>query len=205
MSELKICSDFCDFYDKLSTEGSLVTYKRYLSECKQRGVALQYLRNLGVKTIEIRQVSKYIPIDGDLVVYTDPMLHSGNGKRIMSVIDAQRSYNNYVASIYIRSTDPLTVKYLQIGKRRFNLYYRKRQELTLDAGDLVDIREIPSDYNRLIALPIYSIDYIQYNNEMLATDFNEVQNLHNIGFERFMTAEQIINEIRDSILIYNKA
>ena len=52
---------------------------------------------------------------------------------------------------------------------------------------------------------IYSIDYIQYNNEMLATDFNEVQNLHNIGFERFMTAEQIINEIRDSILIYNKA
>lgn len=205
MSELRIDSDFHDFYDKLSTEGSLIKYRRYLSECKQRGVALKYLRSLGIKTIELKQASNFIPSDGNLVVYTNPMLHNGMGKQIMTVDDAQRRYANYAASIYIQSDNLITVKYLQIGKRRFNLYYRKKELVTLDTGELISVQEISSEYNRLIALPIYSIDYIPINNEMVAIDFNEVQRLDKLGVEKYMRAEDIIEEVRESILIYNKA
>lgn len=205
MSELRIDSDFTDFYDKLSKEDSLVTYRRYLSDCKQRGIDLGYLKSLGVKTIDIQPVSSYNIFDGDIVVYTNPMGHNGTGKKIMTVSAAQRSYSNCVASRYIEAPDPISIKYLQIGKRRINIYFRKTEKYTLDPGDIISIQELNPEYNRLIALPIYSIDYISDGGEMRATDFNEVQRLDKLNLEGYISSEEIIQEIKNSILIYNKA
>lgn len=205
MSELRINSDFTDFYDKLSKEDSLVTYSRYLSDCKQRGIALGYLRSLGVKTIDIHPVNSFTIFDGNIVVYTNPMSHGGAGKKIMTVTAAQRSYLNCIASKYIEAPDPISIKYLQIGKRRINIYFRKTERYTLDPGDIIDIQEMNPEYNRLIALPIYSIDYISDGGEMRATDFNEVQKLDKLNLNGYISEREIIQEIRDSILIYNKA
>jgi serine/threonine protein kinase len=203
MNDLCIKSDFSDFYDELHNEKSNFIYNRFLSECKQRGTALKYLRSIGIKTIDIKPVNTYFSTDGKIVVYTNPKGHNSNGKKIMSVDDAVIQYNNCIASKYIESND-ITVKYLQIGKRRFTLYFKKDSQYTLELGQLVDISEAPSDYNRLIGLPIFSIDYIAIDNEMVATDFNEVENLQRIGIDKVLGKENVIEEIRGALITYNK-
>lgn len=203
MSGLCIKSDYTDFYDALSNNNSIITYNRYLSQCRQRGSALKYLRGLGIKTLDIKQVNQFFRGDGPIVVYKDPMGHGGNGKDIMTVDEAMQSYSNCVASNYY-NTDGFTIKYLQIGKRRFSLCFKKNEIETLDMGTLVDIKEISSEYNRLIGLPIFSIDYISNGREMIATDFNEVENLHKLGMDKYISASDVITEIIDALTVYNK-
>lgn len=203
MSGLCIKSDYTDFYDVLSNNNSIITYNRYLSQCKQRGSALKYLRSLGIKTLDIRQVNQFFRGDGPIVVYKDPMGHHGNGKAIMSVDEAMQYYSNCVASNYYNK-DGFTIKYLQIGKRRFSLCFNKNETETLDVGTLIDIKENTSEFNRLIGLPIFSIDYISNGCEMIATDFNEVENLHNINMDRYLDSNTVITEIIDALTVYNK-
>lgn len=203
MSGLCIKSDYTDFYDVLSNNNSIITYNRYLSQCKQRGSALKYLRSLGIKTLDIKQVNQFFRGDGPIVVYKDPMGHHGNGKAIMSVDDAMQYYSNCVASNYYNK-DGFTIKYLQIGKRRFSLCFKKNEAGTLDVGTLIDIKENTSEFNRLIGLPIFSIDYISNGCEMIATDFNEVENLHNINMDRYLDSNTVITEIIDALTVYNK-
>lgn len=203
MSGLCIKSDYTDFYDVLSNDNSIITYNRYLNQCKQRGSALKYLRSLGIKTLDIKQVNQFFRGDGPIVVYKDPIGHGGMGKAIMTVDEAMQSYSNCVASKYY-NTDGFTIKYLQIGKRRFSLCFKKNESETLDMGTLVDIKEITPEYNRLIGLPIFSIDYISNGYDMIATDFNEVENLHNLGIDRYLDSNAVITEIIDALTVYNK-
>lgn len=203
MSNIKIISDFNDFYDELSSNEAVLKYNRMLKECKQRGTALKYLRSLNIQTVETKQVSQFYNDDELLVVYTDPFGHNGEGKRIMSVAEAKQSYSNCVASKYYVS-DGLSIKYLQIGKIKINLCYKKTIPVSLNMGTLVDLTIDNGDYNRLIGIPIFSIDYISVNNKMLATDFNEVENLGRLGIQSYLTKEQIVNEITNSLLTYNK-
>lgn len=203
MNSICIKSDFTDYYDILQDKNSILTYNRNLSECKQRGTALKYVRSLGLKTIEVKPVNQYISLDGSILVYTNPKLHNGEGKKIMTVDEAMQSYSNCIASKFYDNVSNV-VKFLQIGKRRFTLYFKKDSPYDLSHGKLVDIRESLSEYNRLIGLPILSIDYIEINGEMVATDFNEVENLKNLGIDEFIRPEDIIKEIKDSLIVYNK-
>lgn len=205
MCSINIISDFTDYYDVLKDDKSCITYKRMLSESKQRATALKELRRLSIKTLDIKSVNQFTRYDGPIVVYTNPNEHHGLGKRIMTVEEAQQSYSNCVASQYIESSGLMTIKFLQIGKRRFSLMYKKANTLSLDMGTLIDISESSQGYNNSIALPIYSIDYISVDNQMVATDFNEVENLGKLQIDRHLSKEDIINEIRESLLIYNKA
>jgi hypothetical protein len=204
MSGLCIKSDFTDYYDTLHNEDSAITYNRFISNSMQRGSALKYLRSLGIKTVDIKPVNQYFSTDGTIVVYTNPKGHNGTGKKILTVDEAQLYYGNCVASQYIESKDNLTIKFVQVGKRRFTLCFRKESPVSLDIGTLVDIKESSQEYNRLIGLPIFSIDYISSNNEMVATDFNEVQSLKQIGLDSCIGADSIIDEVRDAIITYNK-
>lgn len=204
MDSICIKSDFTDYYDRLQDSNSVLTYNRYLSESKQRGTALKYVRSLGIKTIELKPVNKFLSLDGKILVYTNPKLHNGEGKKILTVDEALQSYSNCIASKFYEDIE-LTVKFLQVGKRRFTLYFRKDNPYDLSCGKLVSINESTSDYNRLIGLPIFSIDYIQRHGEMIATDFNEVENIMRLGIDKIISAEDIIKEIKNSLIIYNKA
>lgn len=205
MSDLYIESDFTDFYDTISKEKSPIKYRRYISECKQRGTALKYLRSIGLSTIDIKPVNQYLDSDGLLVVYTDPKQHSGQGKKLLTVEEAKVMYNNCIASNYYKTENNLTIKYVQIGKRRFTLYFKKNENSNpLSMGDLINIQETQSEYNRLVGLPIFSIDYISVGDKMLATDFNEVQSLESLGMYNYIQKEDVIKEIIDSLITYNK-
>jgi hypothetical protein len=201
MSRLNITSDFKDYYD-LESADALVTYTRMLSDSKQRGIDLRYLRSIGVKTIEIKQVNQFVNDGGKLVVYTDPNKHGGKGKKILSVDEARQSYSNYIASKLYNVTT--TLKYLQVGKRRFKILFERDTFESLDAGKIVSVTELSNEYNRIIGLPIFSIDYIHDGIETIATDYNIVEDLSKLGFEAYMSSEEVRNEIYESLIVYNK-
>lgn len=201
-TSLCIKSDFVDYYDNLSSNTGII-YNRMISDVKQRGSALRYLRSLGVKTLDIKQVSNFSYLDGDLVVYTDSKKHHGNGKKIMSYEEALTYYSNYPASIYLEDSKGITIKVLQIGQRRFNLTFKK-EDKSLTEGKLIGISEMTPAFNMLIGLPIFSIDYVASGCEMIATDFNEVENLSRIGINNYISSDDVCKEIINSLYAYNK-
>ena len=203
MCKLCIQSDFKDFYDGLSADDSSTIYRRFVNECMQRGSALKYIRSIGIRTIEIKQVSKFFRGDGDIVVYTDPKGHNGTGKEIMTVDNAIQSYGNCIASRYYNDCE-LYIKYLQVGKKRYNICYKIDKDNPLSLGTIIDVKELNDEYNRRIGLPIFSIDYISDGQCMIATDFNEVENLEYIGMSKYLDAEYVKNEIIEALAIYNK-
>jgi hypothetical protein len=203
MTRLKIESDFKDFYDELSDQNSIITYKRFLSDSMQRGKALKYLRSIGIKTVEIRQVNTFIRDDSPIVVYTNPKGHNGTGKKLMNVDEAIRSYENYMGCKYLDFTSGVTIKYLQIGKRGFNLQFVKEGK-SLEMGRLTQVNEVKCNYNWSIRLPIFSIDYVSDGTSMVATDFNEVENLASLGMDRYISADDVLLEIRNALIRYNK-
>ena len=205
MYNIKIESDFTDYYDILSSNNSNIVYKRFSKDREQRAKDLKLLRTLGLKTLELKQVNQFIRDDEPIVVYTNPRGHDGSGKEIMSVDEAIKTYGNYTASKYLRPDGGHSLKYLQVGKQRFALYFKKEEDdISLKMGKLINIARADAEYNRLIGLPIYSIDFISHKGEMIATDFNCIENLQRLGINTILSEEEIISEITRSLIVYNK-
>ena len=59
MGNIKIVSDFSDYYDTISNDTSTIVYNRNISDCKQRGVALNFLKSRAIKTLELKPVSQF--------------------------------------------------------------------------------------------------------------------------------------------------
>ncbi len=203
MGSIKLISDFTDYYDNLCDDTSQIVYKRNLSDCMQRGSALNFLQSKSIKTVEVKPVSAFSNWDNKLVVYKNPMANHEEGKEIVDVNFAKQMYPNCLASKYIESDNFLTIKFLQLGRKRFTITYQG-SELSLDKGSIVDIAESVSGYNTDIPYPIFSINYISIDNVMVATDFNEIENLQLLNFETQVNSESVIEEIRQALIFYNK-
>ena len=200
----KLDSDFTDFYDKSINPEAQLVYHR-LRKIKARGKELAYLRNNGISTVEFGPFNRFSSDTKKLVVYTNPSLHNFLGKHIYSYDEVRLSYSNCVVSKFLDKCDGYTIKYLQVGKRRFRLmFHNPNYNDTLMEGDLVSIDEMEPSYNYPIGLPIYSIDYISDGREMQAVDFNEVQNLGQLGMDKYISAEEVVAEIHAALLAYNK-
>jgi len=203
MGDIKILSDYTDYYDKCSNDNASMIYKRFMKDSMQRGKALNTLRKLNIKTIETKSVKDLFPFAEYLVVYTNPNGHNGTGKRVVRADEAIKEYANYLSSVYHDDCD-LSVKYLHIGKKRIVLQYKKNEEFSLDKGDLIDVSMAADDFNYDIKIPIFSIDYIIVNDIMVATDFNEVENLKLLGIDKYCEEHEVIDLIKESILEYSK-
>ena len=196
-------TDFKDFYDHGFVSKSDIVYNRKISESKDKGEAINLLREVGINTIQIKPVSKFSYNIDELVVYTNPKLHGGKGKKVMKLYDASQMYGNYLASEYIKGTEGITIKVLHIGARRYRLTF-KNTSRDLKLGELIQIEKLSSAYNYDFMLPVFSIDYISDGMNTYAVDLNEVQNLEEIGMDKYITADEVIHEIYKSLIKYGK-
>lgn len=198
-SEIRLVTDFNDYYDELCNDAGKVPYVRKYKNCMSKAEALRYLTNFGTPVIETKPVTKFNSFDRKLVVYTDPYAHCGKGKIICSYGEAVTSYPNYLASPYIEGTEGVSLKFLQVGSRRFRIMMKNNNfDNFVKPGIVTQIDELSPAFNYAISLPIFSIDYISCGNEMIAVDFNEVQDLSRLGFEDIMKPEEVIHEIEKS-------
>lgn len=202
----KLDSDFSDYYDIYADDKSSIVYKRFRTSEESRGKNLRYLSNNGIKTVNFGTFRQFGPSTKKFVVYTNPFQHDFLGKHIYSFNEVQEQYSNYIVSEFLEESNGYTVKYLQIGERRFRLmFFNPDYKEKLLEGNMVAIEELPKQYNYAIGLPIYSIDYISNGVEMLAIDFNDVQRLNTIGMDKIISAEDVAIEVKKALVAYNKA
>lgn len=202
---IQIVSPFTDYYDYLSVVGGVV-YNR-IRTTSSKVEELRIVKALGIKTLELKPANQVV-VNGHnqkVVVYMDLSKHSGEGKMIAPLNTVKITYPNKLCSLFYEPTDGIirTYKFVQIGKRRFWVYIRNNG---LVENTVESITEIESGYNYYLRIPIYSIDYILTNNGLtqLAVDFNSVQSLGNLGMEKVLSAESVVQEIYDSIVEYSK-
>lgn len=204
MACVKLDSDFVDYYDNFFNDSGPLVYHRRMGNSLPRGVALEKLRAKGVPIIPLGAVNQFPRTARNLVVYTDQKAHQGQGKKILDWNEANIMYPNTLASQYVEDTGGLYLKHLQVGSRRFNLTMQNPYNGTAcHPGFIVNLQELEPGYNFVMALPIFSIDYIPFNGVMTAVDFNEVQNLYELGFERVMTPSDVVKEIESAIKALN--
>lgn len=195
-ASIKLVSDFTDYYDSAFRPDGTLEYRRLQSECMSKGKALDWLKLHNIPTLETKPVREFSRFDSKIVVYTDTKLHMGKGKIICSYQEAIDNYPNYLGAPYIEGTDGLTLKFLQIGSRRFRIMFKNpKYDFELNSGGITSIEELRPEYNYSISIPIFSIDYIPRNNSMIAVDFNEVQPLYYLGIDKFLTPGDVRNEV----------
>lgn len=190
---MNVVSNFKDYYDSLSDSSSNVVYKRNIN-CESKVKELEELRKTGIKTIEIKPISKMIGVD-KVIVYTDLTKHCGNGKIVMDLDGARLMYPNKLCTEFISEVNK-TYKLLQIGTRTFRCVIKNKMPLktSVDERDIF-IEEVNRIKIRGIDYPVYSIDYIRTNNGMLACDFNKVEILNRLRMNRYLTAKEVVGEI----------
>lgn len=203
-SRLCLASDFKDFYDDLCVKNNGIVYTRKISEAGQRGKDLRFLKSLGIPALDLKQVTGFSRLDTQyVVVYTDPKKHNSLGKRIMTLDEAYSLYPSYLASKFYPEYNGITLKYLQVGSKRFRLWYRS-DTFSLDKGTLIKAERITDGLNRSIKNPIFSVDYIQVNDILMATDYNQVENLGALGVDRWISGEEVVSEILKALNAFNR-
>ena len=99
---LRLESDFTDYYDGYFNSNATSVYKRLKNNGKTRAEQLNYLKSIGIKTVEFGPYSKMCnKTQSRFVVYTDPYLHDFAGKHIYTLGEVRNFYTNYL--LYLSS------------------------------------------------------------------------------------------------------
>lgn len=207
-SLVRLTSNFKDYYDDafkcrepeilkaLHEKRRVYSYDRCRSNSISRA---KELKRLNIPTIPIKAASM-LATDlnaSKLLIYTDATLHNGKGKLVVSNQDAQNIYPNLPARRFvpISETGGFTLKCLQVGKRRFKVLLWSDTD-TLDYK-VHSIEEIEPMYNRSYRYPIFSIDYLPTKEGLMVIDFNQVENLGNLGMDKYMTPSEVYDAVVD--------
>lgn len=200
---VKIVSDFVDYYDTESNAvDPLMIYVRNYSDSLPRGESLKFMRDIGVKTIQIGLPREFVGTHEKVVVYTDIRAHNSLGKIIVDSKLAADIYSNNLASPYYIESNGVTIKFLQVGTRRFRITFKNDKE-ELNEGTIESVEELEPALNRLVRKPVFSLDYIPNGKEMLCVDFNAVQHIGKLGLQKIMSGTEVIEEIKKALLAYN--
>lgn len=191
---MKLTTDFNDYYDIVfrEHEGDF-EFRRLLSDNPDKFNALEFLRNIGYNTIKLGPMNNILG-NPQIVVYTNPSLHYGAGKSVMSLNSAKIMYGNKPCAKYYDSS--ITYKILQIGNECYSLEIENSgfEEKRILNCSLLGLGS-PGCYTG--KYPMYSIDFVRdKEGNMLACDFDcSVKLGHIQGIEQFLPAAKIVDNL----------
>lgn len=191
-----LTSDFEEYYDKeILNYGGIkdVEFVRMSNMNFSKKQQLELLEKIGYSIINIMPLRQMFT-DGKILVYTNPDLHNGMGKSIMSLSDALVMYRNSLCTeLFDHST---TYKILQVGFDCFSLEIENEdlKEARLKSCILLG-NGLPGLVNN--KYPMYSIDFVQDNNgKLLACDLDVAVKLSHIeGLSECIKAEYVAEKL----------
>jgi len=220
---LKLNSDFHDFYDHFFDLNAEHALSRRMTDGPNKIEAFQLLTLMGIKTpiygmvsdLYADMVAKFGGVDAikkdshdevvELVVYTDINSHAGEGKVKVSVKEAVEKYPNHFAVQYIPNTTQMfkgrSERLLQIGRRRIWMEYVSRGNWQSNCGDvkislIADVKIANNDLAE-IQLPLYAIDFVVAGRERLAVDFNVAPGLKGTPVQDLIKSQEVVRLIKD--------
>lgn len=185
--EVKINSDFIDYYDISAYKDGSIEFNRYTKNRNIKG--LEYLKKIGVPVVKVQSASM---IDNcDYVV----MIKDGS---ILSKQDAKVLYANQLCTEFYSSR---VYKTIHIGERVVVI----KENITgcnLDTFEVDDIEDV-GVLGNILDTPIYSVEYMKVNGVFRAVRLNEVENLRKNKVETLMKPVEVYKEIKKH-LIYRR-
>jgi hypothetical protein len=188
------------------------------------------LRELGWRTPQhglVREIAGWDPHDGrarahGLVVYSDELAHSGDGKMLLPSDKALAQYPDSFASSYVgyfgypegpTHKQPRSTRYLFIGTRCWILHYRspERGEWRSNCGDGVEIEvegetQVPWAAGfgfmprMLEGVPLYAVDTVTDTCGLAyAVDLNTAPQIRGTGLEHVLPAQECYALIADAV------
>jgi hypothetical protein len=194
-SPLQLRSDFRDWYDAaFDREGPV--FERLSRGGMSRRQMLSYMSEVGLCVPRHGLVCDLVPAimedfadwpeDSreamqsqilELVVYHDEQAHAGEGKEKVAAAEALARYSDLYASEFIPATPSgvgVSLRYLQVGKRRWWLRYWSQDDWRSNAGQggcEVLCEEKPGRPYKIDA-PMFAVDFVRAGTKLYAIDFN---------------------------------
>lgn len=207
MSLIALNSDFTDYYDHCfagSWQSPAHEFDRLTTGGMSRREMLKWFDEVGFLTPTHGLVRDLVApdCDGQLVVYTDENVHCGEGKIKLFASEALQHHPDCYATIYIPSSiSPKTAesyRLLRIGSRAFWLRYTSLNDWRSNCGDGYSVVLCEFKLSEKMAewsYPLFAIDFVKRDREMLAIDFNKAPGLRGSGIEEHMRPQQVYHEI----------
>lgn len=148
----------------------------------------------------------------EVVVYLDEYAHKGEQKIRLTYNEALAKYPKYFCAEYVpvlSSGTGVSFRHLRIGLRQFWLQYVSLDDWRSNCGDvqIEVLREEerindPKDVLILQDRPLVAVDFIPYEDHLLAIDVNTAPGLQKTGIEDYMVAKDVFEEIKDYLEKY---
>jgi len=223
--EFTIQSDYEDYYDNMFYDKGISFIRRADMGPKKSGI-FELLEGIGLRTPRYGKVSKVVDqlekesfysdstiTDFYLIVYFQQYQAGGNNSIKVPAHEAMRLYPNHFCCEYIqpvRESYPSSIRYLQIGNRRWWLRYvnmtdnpsewRSNSGYNVAVRILEEMRE--NKYHPAISEPIFAIDFIQ-TLPLLAVDFTVAPVLKGTGIDKIVSPKDVYNLITSAHIYFN--
>lgn len=217
--DLVLASDYTEAYD-FEFKKTGTRFDRYKKSHLTREECFFLLTNCGFKTPHHGLVEDLVPFlfefysteNLKLIVYLNNYYHTRSS---IVVLDAKKAFNLYkdkYSSEFIKCDEEkaTTYTYLKIGRLDFGIVYTANDN-SLFSNELnnstikVACSGEGTGYHPKIKFPIFSIDYINNNNQLYAIDFNISPSITETKIQVFLSPQEIYKEIaRASERVLNK-
>lgn len=153
---------------------------------------------------------------GSVVVYTDPMAHTGDGKEWRSrswfrwngnISQYNEVYQRgqffasaYLGGKYFPAIPSCSWRLLQVGPHQFWIEYWSDTDWRSNCGEggcKVIEERLNVGYHETIQLPLFAIDFV-IGREMYAIDFNTAPGIRGSGVERLLLGKAAVKAIEDA-------
>jgi hypothetical protein len=225
-TKVKLITDFNDYYDHFfDMEG--VVWKRQYNNGVDRKECLTFMQTLGLKVPPFgttTELTEAIPLErlveigdsSDVVVYTDPLAHAGEGKIKLNIMEAAERYPDNLCSLYIPPdfNKIFSLRWLKIADKSFLLRYTNHDasEWRSNYGDDIDIELVENMslagsqdlIERLTRFPLVAIDVVLSSKQVAyAVDFNTAPGLRNTPLQYKIKGEDLADALKAHILKYH--
>lgn len=139
-----------------------------------------------------------------LVVYTDPYAHAGEGKLLLPYDLALAEHPDAYASEFIPQNitgTGVSLRHLRIGRRQFWLRYTSQNDWRSNAGEvtiewLCEEKPKTTAFASVSPEPLLAIDFITGpEQKLLAVDYNTAPQLRGTGMEDKITPQAVVDEL----------
>lgn len=211
---VKLASNFRQPYDPFFDRDGEVTFRRFTTEGPNRWDALKVLKAHGISVPAHGSVSDIYYSEGDpyecmdrsnlkLVVHTDETAHSSHGKILLDAEEAFIAFPgtfctvyHETSKIYAQPGKAVSLRYLSIGKRRFWLKYIGDHPWRSNIYPSIEVVK-ETDLDHKLPYPLYAIDFVMADTDMLAVDFNIAPGITGTGIEEHISWPEVAKEITE--------
>ncbi len=198
--KLKLRSDFTDFYDfAFDLDG--VEFPRLTKSGMDRVEMFHFLKHtLGLRTPAFGSAKSH-SCDW-LVMYLDTKAHCGEGKELWPTWLAKHLRPHCFSAEFLPCNGE-SKRLLHIGDRTFLLTYWSKDDWRSNCGDteVNFIKELvsPVPYRAKVPHALFAIDYITFDGNLYAVDFNIAPGMRGSGIEGVLRPQEVVDEIKNWI------